>query len=309
MINEAKSNAPSTFIRLLSLLRATNHGNAFISSYGTNYQYKASVYSTFSTTLYTQAMIYDNNCSCQFNSTCIIDASFTKINSTQTITVKGLKMGCTPSESLLASTLECFYDQSCINLIQTMAGYNTNITPIPLNITNSRFLMNTTVMNLINDLFIEKWSTIMNYSSYFNRCSPMICSYTYIQRLNSFCTLTYLLGLYGGLTIILKWISPKIVYFVNKIYQRRKKTINSIKPISTIESNVEIMDANNINNTTAPPQSENLFSISSNYWIVDLTVFILVTIGILISFIYVRQERKNHSASTGTTCLMIFIIE
>ncbi|CAF1430761.1 unnamed protein product [Adineta steineri] len=308
MINEAKSNAPSTFIRLLSLLRATNHGNAIVSSYGTYYQYKASVYNTFSTTLYTQAMIYDNNCSCQLNSTCIIDASFIKTNSTQPITVKGLKMGCTPSESLLASTLECFYDQSCINLIQTMAGYNKNITPIPLNITNSRFLMNTTVMNLINDLFIEKWSTIMNYSSYFNRCSPMICSYTYIQQLNSFYTLIYLVGLYGGLTIILKWISPKIVYFVNKIYQRRKKTINSIKPISTIENNVEIMDANNINNTTAPSQSENLFSISSNYWIIDLTVFILVTIGILISFIYVRQERKNHSASTGTICLMIFII-
>ncbi|CAF4173322.1 unnamed protein product, partial [Adineta steineri] len=258
---------------------------------------------------YTQAMIYDNNCSCQLNSSCIIDASFIKTNSTQPITVKGLKMGCTPSESLLASTLECYYDQSCINLIETMAGYNTNITPIPLNITNSRFLMNTTVMNLINDLFIEKWSTVMNYSSYFNRCSPMICSNTYIQQLNTFYTLIYLLGLYGGLTIILKWISPKIVYFINKIYQRRKKTISSIEPISTIEgAAIEIMDADNINNTTAPSQSKNLFSISSNYWIIDLTVFILVTIGILISFIYVRQERKNHSASTGTICLMIFII-
>ncbi|CAF1043691.1 unnamed protein product [Adineta steineri] len=299
MINEAKSNAPSKLIRLLSLLRATNHGNAIVSSYGTNYQYKASVYNTFSTTLYTQAMIYDNNCSCQLNSTCITDASFIKTNSTQPITIKGLKMGCTPSESLLASTLECFYDQSCINLIQTMTGYNKNITPIPLNITNSRFLMNMTVINLINDLFIEKWSTIMNYSSYFNRCSPMICSYTYIQQLNTFYTLIYLLGLYGGLTIILKWISPKIFYFINKIYQRRKKTISPIEPISTIEgAAIEIMDANNINNTTAPSQSKNLFSISPSYWIIDLTVFILVTIGILISFIYVRQERKNHSTST-----------
>ncbi|CAF1449251.1 unnamed protein product, partial [Adineta steineri] len=307
MINEAKSNAPSTFIRLLSLLQATNHGNAIVSSYGTNYQYLASVYSIFSTTLYTQAMIYDNNCSCQLNSTCIINASFIDMNSTQTITIKGLKMGCTPSESLLASTLECFYDQSCINLIQTMTGYNKNITPIPLNITNSRFLMNMTVMNLINDLFVEKWSTIMNYSSYFYKCSPMICSYTYIQQLNSFYTLTYFLGLYGGLTIVLKWISPKIVYFINKIYQRRKKTTNSIKPISTIESEtIEIMDANNINNTSASSQSlqtvsthsKKLFSISSNYWIFGLLGFILVTIGILIPCIYVLQEKKNHSTST-----------
>ncbi|CAF1140643.1 unnamed protein product [Adineta steineri] len=314
MINEAKSNAPSTFIRLLSLLRATNHGNAIVSSYGTNYQYKASIYDLIQTTLYTQAMIYDDNCSCQLNSTCIINASFIEINSTQPITIKGLKMGCTPSESLLASTLECFYDQSCINIIQTMAGYNKNITPIPLNITNSRFLMNMTVMDLINDLFVEKWSAIMNYSSYFHKCSPMICSYTYIQQLNSFYTLTYLLGLYGGLTIVLKWISPKIVYFINKIYQRRKKTTNSIKPISTVESEtIEIMDANNINNTTASSQSlqthpKSLFSVSSHYWIFGLIVFILVIIGILIPFIYVLHERKNHSASTSTISLMIFII-
>ncbi|CAF1065691.1 unnamed protein product [Adineta steineri] len=306
MINEAKFNAPSTFIRLLSLLRATNHGNAIVSSYGTNYQYKASVYDLHQTTLYTQAMIYDDNCSCQLNSTCIINASFIEINSIQSITIKGLKMGCTPSESLLASTLECFYDQSCINLIQTMTEYNENITPIPLNIANSRFLMNMTVMNLINDLFVEKWSSTLNYSSYFYKCSPMICSYTYIQQLNSFYTLTYFLGLYGGLTIVLKWISPKIVYLVNKTYQRQKKTTNSIKPISTIESEtIEIMDADNINNATvssqslqtAPTHSKKLFSVSSHYWIFGLIGFILVTIGILIPFIYVLQERKNRSAS------------
>ncbi|CAF1486126.1 unnamed protein product, partial [Adineta steineri] len=317
MINEAKSNAPSTLIRLLSLLQATNHGNAIVSSYGTNYQYIAPIYSTFSTILYTQAMMYDGNCSCQLNSTCIINASFIEMESVQSLTIKGLKMGCTPSESLLASTLECFYDQSCINLIQIMVGYSENITPIPLNITNSRFLMNMTVMNLINDLFVEKWSAIMNYSSYFYKCSPMICSYTYIQRLDSFYTLTYLLGLYGGLTIVLKWISPKVVYLVNKIYQRRKKTTSSIKPISTIEGNVEIMDANNINNTaalsqsvkTVPAHSKKLFSVSLHYWIFGLIVFILVIIGILIPFIYVLQERKNHSTSTGTISLMIFIIE
>ncbi|CAF4033211.1 unnamed protein product [Adineta steineri] len=317
MINEAKSNAPSTLIRLFSLLQATNHGNAIVSAYGTNYQYIASIYSTFSTILYTQAVMYDGNCSCQLNSTCIINASFIEMESVQPLTIKGLKMGCTPSESLLASTLECFYDQSCINLIQTMTGYNENITPIPLNITNSRFLMNMTVMNLINDLFVEKWSAIMNYSSYFYKCSPIFCSYTYIQQLDSFYTLTYLLGLYGGLTIVLKWISPKIVYFINKIYQRRKKTTNSIKPISTIEGSVEIVNANNINNTTAlsqsvetvPAHSKSLFSVSSHYWIFGLIVFILVAIGILIPFIYVLQERKNHSTLTGTISLLIFIVE
>ncbi|CAF1152019.1 unnamed protein product [Adineta steineri] len=39
MVQQSKSAAPAAFARLLSILRATNHGNAIISSYGTNFKY------------------------------------------------------------------------------------------------------------------------------------------------------------------------------------------------------------------------------------------------------------------------------
>ncbi|CAF3744360.1 unnamed protein product [Adineta steineri] len=39
MVQQSKSTAPATFARLLSILRAANHGNAIISSYGTNFKY------------------------------------------------------------------------------------------------------------------------------------------------------------------------------------------------------------------------------------------------------------------------------
>ncbi|CAF4282278.1 unnamed protein product, partial [Adineta steineri] len=148
-------------------------------------------------------------------------------------------MGCIPSEAFLQSTLECFYYQSCIDLIQKYTNINNNLTYsfASLSTTNTtRFLINTTIDKLIENLFIEEWKRIINYSYYFEQCSPLICSYTYIKKFNLFHTIAALLGLQGGLTIILQWISPKIVRIINKIYQYRKKRINPIQPICSLET-------------------------------------------------------------------------
>ena len=175
----------------------------------------------------TEPLIYDNNCSCALNAKCTTQANFLDIKSSNIIPVKGLKMGCTPSESFLASTLECFYDQACINLIEGKYNYTFSI-----NTTNStRFLPNTTVIDLINELFVDTWLTTLNYSAYYEYCSPIFCSYTYIQQLNSLYTATLVLGFYGGLSIVLKWICPKIIYFLFILYQYRKKRSHRIVAI------------------------------------------------------------------------------
>jgi hypothetical protein len=155
-------------------------------------------------------------------------------------------MGCTPSESFLASTLECFYDLSCISLIQQQNNYTNNINatydPVLIFANASQFPMNTTMIDLVNHIFIESWSTTINYSAYFDQCSPTFCSYTYIQQLNSLYTVTFLLGLYGGLSFVLKWICPNVIYLLDKVYQWRKKRSNLVEPeraikMATIENN------------------------------------------------------------------------
>jgi hypothetical protein len=202
MIEQSKSIAPTAFAHLFFLTRSVNHGNAVISTYGTNFQY-------FSTTYYanTQAIIYDNGCSCGLYPNCTSQASFIETNSSKIIPIKGLKIGCTPSESFRLSTLECFYDQSCINLIRQYTNYtslmNSSNSSIALSATMSRFSINTTVVELINDLFVEEWATSINYSSYYEQCSPLLCTYTYSQKVNALYTITLLLGLQGGLTIVL----------------------------------------------------------------------------------------------------------
>ena len=263
LIEQSESVAPVTFARLLFLIRNINHGNAIVSTYGTNFQYFSSWYDNgdFYPYVPSQAVIYDNGCSCGLYANCTIQANFIKTNSSETIPIKGLKMGCTPSESFLASTLECFYDQLCIDLIQQYTSINSFV---PLSTTMSRFAMNTTISELSSHLFVEEWTTAINYSSYFQQCLPLLCSYTYIQQFSLLYTITVLLGLQGGLTIILKWICPKLVRLITKFGQYRKKQLNVIQP--TISLEISSVETNNMNVETSITNLESLStSVPSKY--------------------------------------------
>jgi hypothetical protein len=235
LIEQTKSNTPSTFARLLFLIRSINHGNAIISTYATNYEYIIpwpwdTVYGSYAPT---QALIYDDNCSCGLYPNCTTGASFIRTNSTEVIRIKGFKIGCTPSESFLASTLECLYDPACINLIQEYT--NSTNSSIPLSATMTQSSINTTIAELVNNLFIERWDRKMNYSSYYEQCSPLLCSYTYNQQFSLLDIVTLLIALQGGLAIVLELICPQIVRIIFKLYHHRKKRINIVQPISSLK--------------------------------------------------------------------------
>ena len=235
LINQSKSNAPITFNRLLSLTRIVNHGNAIISSYGTNFEYIPYFYAQANTfTAATRAVIYDDDCSCGLLPNCTTQANFIEENVSKRASVKGMRMGCTPSESFRLSTLECFYDQSCLDLIHKYTNYSTPI--LPLARTMKRFRLNTTVNELIDDVFVEEWKTSTNYPSYFHRCSPSLCSYIYVEKFNLLYTITLVLGLHGGVSIVLRWICPEIVRLIVNTYQHRKRRISPIQLIHTVET-------------------------------------------------------------------------
>ncbi|CAF4166648.1 unnamed protein product, partial [Adineta steineri] len=234
LINESRLNAPTVFARTLSLIRSVNDGNAFISTYGTNFKYITPWETHVLIYAPTEAVIYDDECSCGLYSNCTSQARFIKTNSIETILIKGLKIGCTPSESLLLSTLECFYNQSCIDLIEEYTNYTSNVTH--LSSITSRFSVNTSINELVHNLFIEEWTTTMtNYSFYFKQCSPLLCSYTFTENFNVFSTITFLLSLQGGLTIILKWICPTIIRIIDKFYKYLKTRRNVIQPVNSLE--------------------------------------------------------------------------
>lgn len=247
IIEQTKSDAPSKFIQLLSLLRTTNHGNAIMTAYGTNFEYIDPWYNKTTSVAITRPIVYDNGCSCASVANCTTQAGFIDSNSSEIVLLIGIKMGCTPSESFLLSTLECFYNASCITLIrQTINGpdADNHTADLPLVTANgSRFSIDSTIIDLIQRLFIEDWSVTASYSSYFNQCSPALCSYTYTQQINSLYTITAILGLSGGLTFILKWICPKTVHLLTKVYAKRR--IQRSVDAATVEATDATMTVTN----------------------------------------------------------------
>lgn len=231
---QSKLSAPTDFARLHFLLRAVNHGNRIISAYGSNYIYNCVGCVDNFISIIAEPVKYDDNCSCEVQIACTTQAKFLDTSSSEMIPLIGLKMGCTTSESFFQSTLECFYNSTCIDLIYEYIrfGNRSNLAQIPaLQFFNtSQYPVNASVATLISNLFIEDWTTTVNYSSYFQQCSPLSCSYTYIQKLDSLYTISFLLSLSGGFTIILKWICPNLVHLAVIIYNYWSQRKNSVEP-------------------------------------------------------------------------------
>ncbi|CAF4972824.1 unnamed protein product, partial [Rotaria sp. Silwood1] len=65
---------------------------------------------------------------------------------------------------------------------------------------------NISLETLNNQLFVEVWTNISNYTNYFEICKPLECQYILSDKNNPIFMLTTILGLYGGLTYILRLI-------------------------------------------------------------------------------------------------------
>jgi hypothetical protein len=125
-------------------------------------------------------------------------------------------VGCYPLEALLQSTLQCFYDQQCIDSYGNFKALNSSSI-------SSRFDVNSTVEFILQELMIEEYLINISYENYFAECAPSSCSYLHIGHRNRIDIVMPLIGLYGGLVIIIEWITELIM----KLFRRRiRRPIN-----------------------------------------------------------------------------------
>ncbi len=95
-----------------------------------------------------------------------------------------------------------------------------------LNLTNyvlSSKKTNLSLYDHLNDLFIDEWSTKINYSKYFNNCNPSLCTYTTTDKINFSYGITLFISLYGGLIMILRLIVP---FLMNVLMKLKYNSIN-----------------------------------------------------------------------------------
>lgn len=140
---------------------------------------------------------------------------------TSSTRISGLYVGCTPLDALMQSTLECFYQYQC--LLQLFNRIDIK----PLNSSmKSIYDIHTKVRFLIENLFVEQWSSEKNFELFFHECQPNKCSYSYNTRGSVAFIVTTILSLIGGLLVALKAMAPLILILYTTMARKVKKCLS-----------------------------------------------------------------------------------
>ena len=159
-----------------------------------------------------------NDCSCRTDRICLEQIGFCEADSAWRY-LPGLYISCYVHDALLMSTTQCFYDQTCVDIIKEYIIQTSELYGL-IHILNgsetSRYRENETIETLLNNLFIENWNDIYSYEKYYNQCRPSVCSYTLEQKPSVLYILTKLISVYGGLAILLRFLVPNIINIIRQ---------------------------------------------------------------------------------------------
>ena len=202
-ISDHRVTMPQLFINTFSLIREAMVTNKFMTTYSTNWIFSVPSDIAYGDVVHTVPVEY-NGCNCGLSSECITDLS-------------GVKIGCYIVEAMLRSTLECLYDQECIDKTHI-------VKPLNASVDLSRFPPNSTFRSVVDELMIENLTYDLSYVDYFSQCAPSSCIYSYVGKSNLIEGLTLLISLYGGLVIICRLIAVVLV----KLLPCRSPRIESV---------------------------------------------------------------------------------
>ncbi|CAF1058478.1 unnamed protein product [Rotaria sordida] len=197
---EFQMTIPNSFLNSLSVIRQTTGANMLMNMFMTSskFQYESAIviFSVF----YTRPLSYQG-CNCGLSSKCVQSS-------------RGMMAGCYPLEALLQSTFQCFYNQTCIDSNNVFQALNTSSS------TSSQFLTNSTIESILNKLMVEDYSINISYENYFSKCEPLLCSYSYSGHRDMLEVTSNIIGIYGGLVIIARFI---VLLFLKLYHNKNQK--------------------------------------------------------------------------------------
>ncbi len=213
-IYQFRSLMTSEFLSSLAKIRYITKANALFSGLQTNYVLRIAANNYY---VETDSMIY-KDCLCRSLSTCIEESAIYQLpSSTRVFDVPGFYTGCYVIESLLQSSLECFYNQSCIDKLRAYLPSSAPMKETMLDSSlPSHYFINSTIEDLVDHLMIEQWNASPIYEKYYNGCQPTQCTYTDETRNDVLYIVTTLFGIVGGLITVLKFIVPRLVKILRK---------------------------------------------------------------------------------------------
>lgn len=221
--HQFRSSTTDAFLLSLDMIRNTTQANGLVSSLQTNYQFYRD---SSSSSILTYAKSY-SHCDCSIDQTCVKPAGFkNRTNSTIYFVVPGIYTGCYPMEGILQSSLECFYNEECIDNVMSKTLLDSSIYPAVLDSSlQTQYLPNTSVKLMLDQLMIEQWNKTIIYEGYYEECQPYECTYILKHRNNAIYIVTTVIGLMGGLVTVLKLITPLVIRLIQKRHRR-----NTLEP-------------------------------------------------------------------------------
>ncbi|CAF1292351.1 unnamed protein product [Adineta steineri] len=141
--------------------------------------------------------------------------------------------------------------------------------------------------------------------------SIVLFIYLYSKKSSSIYTITVLLGLQGGLSIVLKWMCPKIVRIASKVNDYRKKRMNTIYPVNSLEITPNVTLSTTIHNPACNLESRSTpitsrtiatTSIQCSWKVLFRCLLLMSIIAVLTIFsFYVAREVPSTSTTNDTT--------
>ncbi|CAF0943284.1 unnamed protein product [Adineta steineri] len=220
LFNFKSNSLSSNYNHSLELIRSMYSSNAFISAFGTNWSPVLREVEE-NAKIYMQAQKYNmSSCSCATSTTCV-ETMKLRLESRSPWVVPGMLSGCLPLDSMLESTLECLYDQACIDMISDALNSTIRYTPLIADHTRFHPISIMKLDNITKQFFIEKWSESVSFEAYFNACHTEKCSYTISKRFNIGYISSTVIAFYGGLSVGLKLTIPLVFKIVKKCLSNR----------------------------------------------------------------------------------------
>ena len=240
LVQQFISSTTNTYRLSLQMIRDTTQANALLSGLEKNYN----LYVEYGKPTVLIAVQTYSGCDCAAKATCVQQSAiYAYPSQTVLFNVPGMNVGCLPLEALLQSSLQCFYNQTCIVQLQLYIYSTAPMNPRALNSSlQSQYLPNATIQLLLDQLMVERWNWSSMYESYYGECQPEECSYTYETKNDAIYIITTVIGLFGGLVTVLKLIVPYVVKLVRRKYRRgtsetgKKKRIRAFKKEKSVSS-------------------------------------------------------------------------
>ncbi|CAF4581372.1 unnamed protein product [Rotaria sp. Silwood2] len=232
------SSARVALSRSLLTIRRTMTTNQFVSALETNFylDYPPSDFYTWDHPRFFP-VVFDN-CSCLILTGCPHPALVNNSRG-ELVAVPGIIVDCYIVDSVLASTLECYYDLECFHLLHNQSIATANLLS---HYSHNNSQVNSTVQALLDNFMIDRLNTETMFNSFYAQCDPAYCAYSYTHRFSYLFIVSTIIGAFGALNLILRLIAP---YIAKGFFSWKNRAVSSVRSVQN-EMNIPKTSKKNI---------------------------------------------------------------